>query len=492
MTTIQYTPPPTVRDFIRHYTPGELFMDWIVGPVGSGKTTGIFFKLIYMAGLQTKSPIDGIRRSRCVVVRNTAPQLKDTTIKSFDYWFKDGVAGKWYATEKNFVIRFADIECEVLFRPLDTPDDVDRVLSLEVTFAIIDEFVQLPQALVEALSARCGRYPPEIEGGATNWGMWGASNPGMESDWWYPMLEDHTQLPPDQSAPDNWKYFKQPSGFADGSKTYQGLSAENTANLPGKANYYINLTKGKTLHWIKQFIEVEWGYSMSGKPVFPMFMKDLHVAKRPLQANPARQLAISYDPGLAGSAFLLGQYDDSVGRMAVFDEIVLEDYATDRAIAEKLKPLLRTKYPGYEVIIIPDPASSNRSAGQTGSSVMIELKKHFAVKEDTDNTLESRLQPAQYYMMRLTGEGPALIIDPGCIRLIRALVGGYKYTLVKSNDNTKRETPDKNQHSHVADAFTYMARYFRKGEERAGRRVGQTNQRQRMQQPRLRNPYVQR
>lgn len=490
MTTIQYTPPPTVRDFIKHYTPGELFLDWIVGPVGSGKTTGIFFKLIYMAGLQQRSPIDGIRRSRCVVVRNTMPQLKDTTLKSFDYWFKDGVAGNWFATDKVFVLRFGDIECEVLFRALDTQDDVTRVLSLEVTFAIVDEFVEIPQAIIEALSARCGRYPPAVDGGATNWGVWGASNPGQESSWWYPMLEDHTQLPVDQAPPDNWKYFKQPSGFADGSKKFDNRRAENTDNLPGKAMYYENLAKGKTMHWVKQFIEVEWGYALTGKPVFPMFNRDLHVSKRTLQGNPNRQLIVSYDPGLAGSAFVIMQYDDSVGRLAVLREICLEDYATDRACDEKLIPMLRTDFQNYEVIVVPDPASANRSPGQTGSSVMIELRKRFAVKEDTDNTLESRLQPAQYYMMRLTAEGPALIIDPSCIRLIRALVSGYKYEAVKGQDGNKKEQPAKNIHSHVADAFTYGARYARKGEERAGKRLGQSGQRPRLQRPRITNPYV--
>ncbi len=38
----------------------------------SGKTTGIFMKLVYMAKLQETSE-DGIRHSRAVVVRNTAP-----------------------------------------------------------------------------------------------------------------------------------------------------------------------------------------------------------------------------------------------------------------------------------------------------------------------------------------------------------------------------------------------------------------------------------
>lgn len=458
MTTLQYTPPPTVKAFIKHYLPGELFLDWIVGSVGSGKTTGLFFKLCYMAQLQAPSPVDGIRRSRCVIVRSTMPQLNDTTIKSFNYWFKDGQAGKWKATTKDFIMRFGDVECEVMFRPLDTPDDVDRVLSLEVTFAILDEFVQIPQEIVSALSARCGRYPPRIEGGATNWGMWGASNPGMESDWWYAFLEDQTLLK-DGEEPTNWKYFKQPSGFSE--------FPENLDNLPGKDTYYTNLMKGKTQHWIKQFIEVEWGYSMNGKPVFPMFNKDLHVAKKPIQPNRFRPLLIGYDPGMSGG-LIIGQYDDSVGRVTVLEEMALENYATDRMISERLKPLLRTKYPDFEALILPDPASSNRSQGQTGASVLIELKRHFAVKEETDNTILPRLESAQYYMMRLTGEGPALQINPHCLNIIRALVSGYKYTIIKGST---RETPDKNSHSHIADAFTYFTRYCRKGELLAGRKA---------------------
>ena len=466
MATIQYTPPPTVKEFIKHHRKGELFFDWIVGPVGSGKTTGIFFKLCYMASLQEKSPIDGIRRSRCVIVRNTAPQLNDTTIKSFNYWFKDGVAGKWKATTKDFILRFGDVECEVLFRPLDSPDDVDRVLSLEVTFAILDEFVQIPREIVEALSARCGRYPPEIEGGATNWGMWGASNPGMESDWWYAFLEDH-ELLKDGEDPANWEYFKQPSGLSE--------DPENLANLPGKDTYYTNLIKGKTQHWIKQYVEVQWGYSIAGTPVFPLFNPELHVSKRPLKASPYWPLLVGYDPGLSGSGVVIGQYDESAGRIVILKDFALKDYATDRMIIEKLKPWLFRHYPDHEILVIPDPSSSNRSQGKQGDSVLKELRRHFAVKEDTDNTLESRLAPAAYYMSRLTGEGPALILDPGCLDLKRALVSGYRYDVAKNG--TKAENPAKNNHSHIADAFTYLCRYCRKGEMRAGKKLEQAKQR---------------
>jgi hypothetical protein len=463
MATVNYTPPPTVRDFVKHYKPGELFMDFILGPVGSGKTTGIFFKLAYLASLQAKSPIDGIRRSRAVVVRNTAPQLNDTTLKSWDYWFKDGQAGKWYATNKTFVLKYGDVECEVLFRPLDTADDVQRVLSLEVTFAILDEFVQIPQAIVEALSARCGRYPPAIEGGCTNWGLWGASNPGMETDWWYPMLEDHDELPEGTEPPVNWTYFKQPSGFAD--------AAENTDNLPGGRDYYNNLCKGKTKHWIKQFIEVTWGYSMDGKPVFPEFNPDIHVSKVPLKANPAWPLIVGYDPGMTGSGGVLMQYDEHHGRLMVLRELVQTGYATDRFISERLKPMLRSQFPGAQILVVADPASGQRSSAKTGSSTVEEFKKaKIPIKADGNNEIESRIKPAQYYMMRLTAVGPALILDPSCVKLKRALVGGYKYVMVRTTDEAK-EVPLKNGHSHIADAFTYGCRYVRKGEEMAGRTI---------------------
>lgn len=68
MSAINYTPPQTIKAFLKDYRPSELFYDWIVGPVGSGKTTGIFFKLIYMAKLQKPGP-DGVRRTRAVIVR---------------------------------------------------------------------------------------------------------------------------------------------------------------------------------------------------------------------------------------------------------------------------------------------------------------------------------------------------------------------------------------------------------------------------------------
>jgi hypothetical protein len=458
--TIQYTPPTTIKKFIRDKRDHELFYSWIAGPVGSGKTTGIFMKLVYMAGLQAKSP-DGVRRTKAVIVRNTNQQLKDTTLASWNYWFKDGQAGTWRETDKKFTLRFGDIECEVLFRPLDTEADVQRVLSLEVTFALIDEFVEIPRKIIEALSARCGRYPSKIDGGATNWGMWGSSNPSTEDNWWYAYL--HKQCDdPNQNLPPNAVYFKQPSGMSD--------EAENLENLPGERNYYISQMAGKSEAWIKQFVDSEWGFSASGKAVVSSIKQNLHFVKG-LILNPNLPLVAGLDPGLGGSAFIFGQMDLE-GRLNVLGELVQVGYGSERLMSERLRPYLRFRWPVLSLenfIIAPDPAAGNRTQNDE-KSVVDKLKRHFRCEIETNNRLPLRLDAIDHVATTLTPSGPALRIDEKmCPVLTRALRGGWRYRLDQKRDVIAGIEPEKNAYSHPGDGFGYLCRYFHKITEREQR-----------------------
>jgi hypothetical protein len=492
MSTINYNPAPTIRDFIKHHKPGQFFADWVIGPVGSGKTTGIFFKLINLARLQRPSPVDGKRRVRVVVVRNTLPQLQDTTIVSWNLWFKDGQAGKWFATDKRFLLQFGDVEVEVLFRPLDTKDDVDRVLSLEVTFAIIDEFVQIPREIIDQLSARCGRYPSKKDGGPTNWGMWGSSNPGNEDSWWYEALKKADQWTVgvgahatqeqqvllnerilEGAALTNWTYFVQPSGFAD--------NAENLENLPGGREYYVALTKDRSVNWVKQYVEVEWGYSLVGSPVIPSFKFELHVAKKPLKWNPLLPLVGGYDPGM-NSAMILGQMDH-YGRLLVLNELVQRDMGAKRFITNRLQPLLRITYPNADFCVSPDPASGQRT--QTDEQTVLQVvRKYYRVRvADSNNRLPGRIEAIEHYTTRLTEQGPALLIDPNrCPTLIRALRSGWHYGISQKGDI--QPEPVKNDYSHPGDGFSYLCKYFYKGLGRDERRSSQTPI------PRFTNAYV--
>jgi hypothetical protein len=480
---INYTPPPTVKNFIKDFLPGGLFYNWIIGPVGSGKTTGLFFKLAYMAQLQAPSPVDGIRRSRAVVVRNTMPQLKDTTIVSWNMWFKDGVAGKWQATEKNFMLKFGDVECEVLFRALDTPDDIARVLSLEVTFAIIDEFVQVPREVIDALSGRVGRYPSKKDGGATNWGMWGSSNPGNEDDWWHDYLFGKRAATPksvgsllwadymlsrgdaggksENEYVDNTFYYEQPSGFSP--------EAENLVNLPpykeGDNSYYTNLADGKAKAWVRQYIETRWGYSNVGLPVLRSFNADIHVAKHSIKkfATPSRPLIVGFDPGMNAAAIIGQQNLD--GRLLVFGELCTEGMGAVRFAREKLLPYLRGEFPQIPFIIVPDPAANSRTPTNEATVVGVLRGPPFHLNVDLvdmNNLLEPRIEAAEHYTARLVEGEPALLVDPSCKRLIRALSGGWRFTIMRKGDARSVE-PEKNVWSHPADAFCYLCRYYYKG-----------------------------
>jgi len=409
-----------------------------------------------MAKLQARGK-DGIRRSRAVIVRNTMPQLKDTTLVSWGYWFKDGQAGVWRETDKKFTLRFDDVECEVLFRPLDTEADVQRVLSLEVTFAILDEFVEIPRKIIEALAARCGRYPSAKDGGATNWGMWGSSNPSTEDNWWYGYLhmlcEDKNQ-----NMPPVAKYFKQPSGLSE--------AAENVENLPGARDYYTSLMSGKSEAWIKQFIESEWGFSVSGKPVVSSLNPAIHFTKG-LLLNPHLPLVAGLDPRLAGSAFIFGQMDLD-GCLNVLGELVQSGFGAERLVSERLRPYMRARWPEItldNLLVAADPAAANR-AQTDEKSVVDKIKRFVKVDCETNNRLPLRLDAIEYFMTRLVHGKPALRIDERmCPVLSRALRGGWRFKVDQRKDTVAGE-PEKNPYSHPGDGFGYLCRYFHKVTER--------------------------
>ena len=464
----RYKPSPFNQAFIREaYTPGRLFQSWIVGPIGSGKTTAMFYKLCYMAQLQAKDPVDGIRRTKAVVVRNTATQLNDTTLASWNYWFKPGIAGHWKATDKTFILKFGDVECEVLFRPLDTPDDISRVLSLEITFALIDEFVQIPRAIIEGLLGRCGRYPPnpalddgddeesDIGGSyATNWGMWGASNVGMEDSWWYQHLYPQ-RIDPDARLPANMYFLEQPPGTSP--------DAENKQHLGDGKNYYEDLIAHNLKAWSDQFVRCIWGFSLRGKPVLSSFNSELHVSRTRLKANPFLPLVIGLDPGMNG-AWIITQCDLH-DRVLFLGEVITSGMGAERALRERVLPYLRIYFPNFaqrDIIVSPDPAAINR-AQSNETTVVDVVKKFFRVKfPDMNNRLNVRLSALEHYTLRRTEVGEAMLIDGTmCPALVRAFGGGWQY----EEDSKGRLAPEpnkRNPHSHPADAASYACRYHQK------------------------------
>ena len=86
---IDFSTSPTICRFFEDHNPVRL----IIGPVGSGATTACCTEIMRRALEQEPSPHDGIRRFKALVVRNTVPELKRTTIETWLSVFPEQACG---------------------------------------------------------------------------------------------------------------------------------------------------------------------------------------------------------------------------------------------------------------------------------------------------------------------------------------------------------------------------------------------------------------
>ena len=90
MTSLTYKPDGKV---IKQFMKDNSFFRGLRGPVGSGKSVSCCIEIMRRA-LEQKKSEDGKRKSRWAVIRNTNPQLKTTTIKTWLDWFDEEVWGR--------------------------------------------------------------------------------------------------------------------------------------------------------------------------------------------------------------------------------------------------------------------------------------------------------------------------------------------------------------------------------------------------------------
>jgi len=428
---INYTPPPTIAKFMRD----DSKMRVLMGPVGSGKSVACCFEVIRRASAQAPNK-RGIRASRCAVVRETARQLQDTTIKTWLDWFPEGVCGRYMRTTKTYFLKLGDVECEVMFRALDDADDVANLNSLEITFAWFNECRDIAPEIVDAMSKRIGRYPSKKDGGPTWHGMWGDSNPPTMDTWWYYQME-HLDPEDGVSPNDNgWAVFKQPSG--------RSPYAENIENLPD--GYYD--TQGRSDEYIRVFIDGEYGHTSNGRPIYQYFRPEYHVAHgelRPL-LNGLRPVIVGMDLGLTPAA-VIGQMD-ARGRALILDECVQFDMGAQRFVRTHIKPLLYSRFAGAPVLVVVDPAGVQRAQTDERSVVDILRAEGLKVIPARTNSISARINAVDEYLMRQVDGDSAFLLDPRCTHLKSAMMGGYRFK--------KDGTIDKNSHSHCAEALQYL------------------------------------
>lgn len=433
-TVRRYTPAgATLKAF--HESPA--FVRGIMGPIGSGKSTACVIEILRRAAMQTPSP-DGIRRSRWAIIRNSYPELKSTTIKTWQEWCPPEFGRINFDSPITQHVKTGDLDLEVLFLALDRPEDQRKLLSLELTGAWINEAREIEKPILDALTGRVGRYPSRMQGGATWSGVLLDTNPPTSEHWWYRLAEEDT--------PSDWAFFRQPAG--------DGPDAENVENLPPR--YYERARSGKDDDWIKVYVCGAYGFVLEGRPVFPSFRDSVHTADQALPAAPGLALMIGVDFGLTPAAVIGQKLPD--GRWWILDELVAENTGILR-FGETLAAYLRRHYPEHQVGIgFGDPAGNQRA--QTDERTALDIIRQTTgwrwVPAPT-NDATMRLEVVSAALNRMIDGKPGFVLSPRCAMLRKGFAGGYHFRPVRSGSGTTyHETPAKNAYSHPHDALQYL------------------------------------
>lgn len=469
------------------YSKSRARVSLIIGPLGSGKTIETCYKLFRLM-CEQKPTRDDRRLTRFYAVRNTYPDLFNTTVKDWLSLFGDlGDFKQGNKEPPTHSIEF-DLEdgttviSELIFLALDRDDHVKKLRGCQATGFWLNEAKELPKSIVDMADLRHGRYPSAMDGGPSWHGMIGDSNAPDDSNWLYQMAE--------VVKPDGWEIFKQPGGvIPTGERDGNGRMiwkinplAENATNLP--EGYYVRGLEGKTEDWIRVNLANEYGFVSSGKPVYPEYVDSVHCAPDIIHPDPNIPITLGIDFGRTPAAAFLQRLPS--GRVIIFDEFVTEDFSASR-FAPELKLYIQANYPGMKFTGFGDPAGDAKGQATEDTPLRV-MRAHGVpcVAAHTNNTLIRRsaiINP----MMRLCMDGrPALQVSPKCKVLRKGLNGGFCYRKLAVSGDKYTEEPDKNEYSHICEAAEYALLGLGEGREAVKRQTefqGQLHRPQRQWSP---------
>lgn len=418
------------------------FVRALMGPIGSGKSVACIIEM-WMKSFQQAPDENGVRKTRWLVARNTYRELIDTTIQTFFDWFPESM-GTFKKMDMKFIANIplpdgTSAHTEFFFRAMDKPDDVKKLLSLELTGGFINEAREVPKQILDMLIGRLGRYPRKINGkGGPTWhGLIMDTNPPDSDHWWYKLFE--------VDRPKSYKLFKQPSGLSS--------QAENRANLP--ANYYTNMQDGKDKEWINVYVHGQYGFVQDGKPCYPEYKDDVHATDEAFNIPENALIYIGIDFGLTPAAVFA--YKTPSHRWLIIDELIGDDIGA-KNFGMLLNQKINHEYHGHDFEIYADPAGDQRAQTDEITPFQIMAAQGVVAWPTYTNDPIIRREAVAATLTRMDFAGnTGFIIGPKAPMIRKAMAGGYKYKRMAVTGQARfMDKPDKNRYSHIADALQYL------------------------------------
>lgn len=461
----------------------------IRGSIGSGTSSASMMKLYSIAMEQWPSPDTGLRHTRWGVVRNTYPDLRNTTVKTWLDWFPEEIYGRFYWDRPfRHLIRVGDLLLEAHFFALDSADDIRKMRSLEVTGWLFNELEFIEKDVVDEAESRTGRFPAVKDGGARWDGVIADMNAPRE-DHWVPLMMGEVPVPDSWTEeerlshrkPEKWAYFVQPPAMlevkdAAGVVTGYTLNEQAENLLWLKPGYYEEKIQGKTKQWIDSRVLNRITVFVDGKPVWQQFSADSHVALTPLQPLPGWPVYVGLDFG-RNPAMVIGQLVN--GRWRIFGELSAHDvgasifaplvkrYLTQRLGRWSASRLMEARRDREGVYEIDDPFGvhfygdpKGQDGTQADETTAYDVFRSHDMPVDPapvkNNHIQTRINAVESVMIGMTNGQPRfLLCGTNCRTLKVACEGGYHFARIKGTSRHKPE-PEKDRYSDIADALQYM------------------------------------
>lgn len=489
VSTLRYRMSPTAARF---HEDRNSIVKAMMGPLGAGKTVALVMEMLRIAMEQQPDEhelifparmVGGrrmpVRPTRFVVVRRTIPQITKTLLPTFDRWL--GPLGE-RLERPPFTFKAEQplgdgtfMDMEVWFLGLDGEHAVENLRSMEFTAMAVSEYSDIDHAVVQMGLGRIGRYPSratrEIDGetvefGTTRRQIIMESNPPPVTSAWYQLFE--------VDKPAGWRLYKQPPAAIWNPQEEQwepNPAAENLENLPDGWGYYQRMidaamAKGD-FDFVSVYIANNYGTTKAGKPVFPAFSITRHVvggaysgdedAVEDFRPSARSPLVIGMDFGLNPAAVITQA--NPIGGVDVFAESMDGGVTFEEFLENSLLPLLRTKFAGYPVLVVGDPAGTSRSSLSRKTALDMLRERGIAATVAPTNEIEARIDAVNHFLQR----NGAFRVSAECRMLIDALAGGYHFAEIRGKMGEHRDVPDKNMYSHIADALQYACLHHKAG-----------------------------
>lgn len=496
-------------DLIRHYqVPGPVAaayiqsmgpIDLIRGPWGSGKTVASIFKIVRHAAVDFPVCRDGVVHVRTAAIRDTYREMAKTALASWLEAFpkggpytasdKDAFSGgqdrpvkhvlewdvlrDWYVARGQWEKRQTKVRLEMEFGAIGDQNLDSFFKGYEISMGWLNECDLVHEDAPGRLYGRTGRYPPEIDmmpWEAERLGTVKDPDSGRES-LAVPRIVCGDYNPPDEAnwtyereieAPEKWpgyNFFAQPSGLSP--------QAENRA---GKSRHKYEEEErqfgGPSSAEARRNVHGQYAAKKIGTVVYDRFNITKHRSSEHLQPVPELPFYMGFDAG-GRPACGIGQFMPN-GQFRGLREICSpKDQVTgpDRFAVAVMEVLLRD-FRGMSCAgAWGDPSAwygADKVRGDLAFMETVARALQVNIQPTETNDIKSRIGAVDWYFgSDIDAVTPRSLWDPRLKYTIRGFVSQYHLTKASTAGKTDANEIDKNEYSHIQDAWQYLLYGYR-------------------------------